>query len=176
MTAGCQNCKHCWLGKSSSQKMCCAPVKEAVCVLSPFGGSGVSGVLHFRKVGDKVRVTGEIHGLTPGKHGFHVHELGDVSDMQTGKSTGGHYNPTNMPHGRMTDAKRHVGDLGNVTANANGVAVVDKTDGVIALCGCHSIIGRAIIVHAGEDHFTQPTGDAGGRVAGGVIGIAKPTM
>lgn len=149
-------------------------VSAAVCVLQSVGDSGVSGTVHFHQRGDQVKVTGEVTGLEPGLHGFHVHELGDLTSPQDGKSTGGHYAPRGMKHGKPEDAERHVGDLGNVEAGDSGTAVVDMTDSVISLNGPHSIVGRAIVVHAGEDKFTQPTGDAGARVAFGVIGIAKP--
>lgn len=148
-------------------------VSEAVCVVSGFDSHKISGTLKFVQHGENVHITGEIHGLNPGEHGFHVHEYGDLSDHETGKSAGGHFNPENQPHGRPTDEKRHVGDLGNITANEDGVAKVDITDHVISLNGPHSIIGRAIIIHVDSDKFTQPTGDAGARAAGGVIGIAK---
>ena len=136
-------------------------IKHAVCVLMPVGDDGVSGTIEFRQDGNKVHVTGLIKGLKPGKHGFHVHEFGDMTDQRTGKSAGRHFNPTNQPHGRPTDKARHVGDLGNVVAGDNGVAKIDITDTVIKLNGPHSIIGRGLVVHVGEDKFTQPTGDAG---------------
>jgi len=148
-------------------------VSKAVCVLVSFGENHVTGTIHFAREGSGIHITGEVHGLTPGDHGFHVHEFGDLTDAKTGKSTGGHYNPTHQPHGRPSDVKRHVGDLGNITADKDGVARIDMTDHVIQLHGPYSIIGRGIIIHADSDKFTQPTGDAGSRVAGGVIGIAK---
>lgn len=147
-------------------------IERAVCVLMPIGDSGVSGQVEFVEVDDGVQVTGKVMGLEPGQHGFHVHAYGDLTDRESGKSAGSHYDPTKQPHGRRTDEERHVGDLGNIVANDAGVAEIDLTDDVIALNGAHSIVGRCIIVHAGEDQFTQPVGDAGARVAGGVIGIA----
>lgn len=149
-------------------------VQRAVCVLRPVSGSDVSGTIEFIPDGEQVRVTGEIAGLGPGKHGLHVHEFGDLTDREDGKSAGSHYNPTNQPHGRRNDEERHVGDLGSIVADDNGVATVNLMDDVIALNGPHAIIGRSIIIHAKADQFTQPVGDAGARVAAGVIGIAKP--
>ncbi|WP_246112785.1 superoxide dismutase family protein [Allorhodopirellula solitaria] len=143
--------------------------QAAVCKLEPIGDSKVKGTIHFEQEGDKVTLTGEVSGLKPGKHGFHVHEKGDLSDKETGKSAGGHFNPTGQKHGKPSDAERHVGDLGNVTANDDGVATLDITDTVISLNGEHSIIGKSLMIHEGEDVFTQPTGDAGGRVAFGLI-------
>ncbi|WP_232529928.1 superoxide dismutase family protein [Rosistilla oblonga] len=141
----------------------------AICELVPVGDSKVRGAVRFTQEGDVVKVRGEVTGLTPGKHGFHVHEKGDLSDKETGKSTGGHFNPTDQPHGKMTDEKRHVGDLGNIEANEEGIAMIKIDDSVISLKGEHSIVGRAIVIHAEADQFTQPTGDAGARVAFGKI-------
>jgi Cu-Zn family superoxide dismutase len=146
---------------------------SAVCVVVRVGEHKVRGVLRFTQKGDTVRITGVVRGLTPGKHGFHVHEFGDVSGRKDGKSTGGHDNPGETKHGKPTDKERHVGDLGNITADEDGVAKVNITDNVISLSGPHSIIGRSILIHAGADDFGQPTGNAGARVGFGVIGIAK---
>jgi Cu-Zn family superoxide dismutase len=149
---------------------------HAVCVLHPFPKSNTRGIIWFEQKGKTVHVTGTVSGLTPGKHGFHVHEFGDCTDPDC---SGGHFNPTNMPHGGPDDAKRHVGDLGNIVADANGVASIDMKDSVIRLGGPSSIIGRAIIVHADPDDLkSQPTGNAGARLACGVIGISKgkPTL
>ena len=161
---------------AAAGRMVEAPVvTKAVCVLMPVGDSGVTGTITFERVDDaKVRVTGEIRGLTPGDHGFHVHQFGDATDADAGKSMGGHMDVGGEdPHGKPTDAQRHTGDLGNVTANEDGVATVDLTDEVISLNGAHSVVGRGIIVHADPDDFGQPTGNAGGRVSMGVIGIAR---
>jgi superoxide dismutase, Cu-Zn family len=147
---------------------------SAVCVVVRVGEHKVRGVLRFTQKGDTVRIRGMVRGLAPGEHGFHVHEFGDVSGRKDGKSTGGHYNPGETKHGKPSDKERHVGDLGNITADADGVAKVDITDDVISLNGPQSIIGRSILIHAGADDYGQPTGNAGARVGFGVIGIAKP--
>lgn len=151
-----------------------ADVKHAIAVLQPVGDSGVEGVIRFTREGEAVRISGTISGLTPGKHGFHIHEFGDTSDVQTGKSAGGHFNPTGEEHGRPDDPRRHVGDLGNIEADDSGEATISMEDKVIRLNGPHAILGRAIVVHEKEDQFTQPSGDAGDRVAFGVIGVANP--
>ena len=150
-------------------------VTKAVCVLMPVGDSGVSGTLYFERVdASEVKITGEVKGLEPGKHGFHVHQFGDATDMKEGKSAGSHMDVgAGSPHGKPSEAERHTGDLGNITANADGVAKVDMTDEVISLNGGHSILGRGLVVHVKPDDFGQPTGNAGGRVALGVIGVAK---
>lgn len=148
--------------------------ERAICVLHEVGKSGVSGTIYFDQVGNRIHVTGKIRGLAPGKHGFHVHQYGDLSDRSKGESAGGHWNPENMPHGAPDTKERHVGDLGNVEANAEGVASVDQYDRMLRLRGHDSIMGRAVVVHEKPDTFIQPTGGAGGRVAFGVIGWAKP--
>lgn len=151
-------------------------VTHAICVLRAVGKSEVSGTIRFDRQGEKLHITGTVKGLSPGKHGFHVHEFGDLSDSETGKSAGGHFNPTGAPHGhqKSDNKERHAGDFGNIEAGADGVAKIDFSDSVASLHGDHSIVGRGVVVHADEDKFTQPTGDAGGRVAFGVIGVANP--
>src|SRR5205807_10607182 len=94
-------------------------ITKAVAVLHPTKGNSVEGVITFTKEGNKIRVKGEVRGLTPGKHGFHVHEFGDCSAPDAA-SAGGHFNPTGMPHAGPDAAKRHVGDLGNIEAGADG--------------------------------------------------------
>jgi Cu-Zn family superoxide dismutase len=147
---------------------------KAIAVLHPTTGSNVAGTVTFTASGDQVKVVADISGLTPGKHGFHIHEFGDCSDPKAA-SAGGHFNPTNHQHGAPDAENRHAGDLGNIEADASGKAHVDLTDRMMKLAGPDSIIGHAVIVHEKADDLkTQPTGDAGGRLACGVIGIAKP--
>ncbi len=150
-----------------------APVTRAVAVLNPLGSSGVSGTATFTKVEGGVKVSARVTGLKEGAHGFHVHEFGDCS-APDGLSAGGHFNPTAEPHAGPHDAQRHTGDLGNLTAGADGVATVEYVDPRASFDGPNSVLGRGVIVHANADDFkTQPTGNAGGRVACGVIGVAK---
>jgi Cu-Zn family superoxide dismutase len=150
-----------------------APVTRAVAVLQPAKDGKVEGTLTFTKESPGVKVTGRITGLTVGTHGFHIHEFGDCSAADFG-SAGGHYNPTAHPHAGPSESRRHIGDMGNVEAGADGVATVDYTDPRLRFEGAHGILGRGVIVHASPDDFkTQPTGNAGGRLACGVIGVAK---
>jgi len=149
-------------------------VNHAVAVLHPAKGGPVEGTIHFRKAAGGVRVQGTVSGLAAGAHGFHVHEFGDCTAADF-TSAGGHFNPTQEPHGAPTDGQRHQGDMGNIQAGADGSATVDYTDARLAFDGDRSIVGRGVIVHEKADDFkTQPTGNAGGRVACGVIGVAKP--
>jgi Cu-Zn family superoxide dismutase len=145
-----------------------APAKLR-CDLGPTTGSSVSGWVTFEPMADHVHVKAQVTGLSLGKHGFHVHEIGDCSSGD-GKSAGGHFNPAGMPHGGPDADRRHAGDLGNLEADAAGVANYDRMDTGVQLTGEESILGRAVIVHAGEDDLaTQPTGAAGARLACGVI-------
>jgi len=147
---------------------------KAVAVLHPTKGSSVEGVVTFAKSGNDIKVVADVTGLTPGKHGFHIHEFGDCSSPD-GMSAGGHFNPTNDPHGSHDAAERHVGDLGNLEADSSGKAHLELTDTMMTMSGEESIIGRSVIVHEKEDDLkSQPVGNAGGRAACGVIAIAKP--
>ncbi|XP_051869641.1 superoxide dismutase [Cu-Zn] isoform X2 [Pristis pectinata] len=150
---------------------------KAICVLK--GSGEVTGTVNFRQAEDgSVTVEGSITGLSPGKHGFHVHAYGDNTNGCI--SAGPHYNPFNKNHGGPDDVERHVGDLGNVVANDNGVAKFELKDRMLSLTGDRSIIGRTLVVHELEDDLgkggneeSSRTGNAGGRLACGVIGIAK---
>ena len=154
------------------------PVHYAVCVLNG-GGTGVSGVVKFTQAeGKKVRIQAEITGLTPGQHGFHIHEFGNLTN---GCMTAGpHYNPFGKTHAGPHDEVRHVGDLGNVEAGEDGKAVVDMEDHLIMIYGdSANVVGRSVVVHAGVDDLGKggneeslKTGNAGARVACGVIGLS----
>ncbi|XP_051157022.1 uncharacterized protein LOC127279009 isoform X2 [Leptopilina boulardi] len=126
-----------------------------------------------------VIITGSIYGLSPGSHGFHVHEKGDISKGCI--STGKHFNPEKVNHGAPDDKVRHVGDLGNVIANKEGEAVINITDSIISLSGPNNVLGRAFVVHEKEDDLGKgntslslETGDAGDRLACGIVGIQSP--
>jgi len=140
-------------------------------VFQALGDSGVSGTLTFTQVAGGVRVEGTIAGLAPGSvHGFHVHEKGDCSSPD-GKSAGGHFNPDGVDHGDLNASPSHVGDLGNVVADGSGKAMVSlvRGDATLGDGGPHDILGRGLILHADRDDFSQPTGNAGSRVACAVI-------
>jgi superoxide dismutase, Cu-Zn family len=147
---------------------------RAVATMRPAAGSTAEGTVTFTAVaGGGVAVKASLKGLGPGTHGFHVHEFGDCTAPDA-TSAGGHFNPKGNPHGAPTDAARHAGDLGNVQAAADGTASLEWTDPAMTLEGPESVVGHAVIVHANPDDLkTQPTGNAGGRVACGVIGLAK---
>jgi len=162
----------CLYGQKPPEKPA-APFK-AIAVLHPTAGSNVAGTVTFTEVADGVQVQANISGLTPGMHGFHIHEFGDCSAPDL-TSAGGHFNPTNKPHAGPEMAERHVGDMGNIEADASGTAKLDYVDHDMSLTNDKlSIIGRSVVVHAKADDLkTQPAGDSGARIACGVIGRAK---
>jgi Cu-Zn family superoxide dismutase len=157
--------------------VCLANAQEpakAIAVLHPTAGNNVTGLVTFSKSGDEIKVVADVTGLTPGKHGFHVHEFGDCSSSD-GNSAGGHFNPKHKQHGAPDASDRHACDLGNIEADASGKAHLEWSDKVMKLSGADSIVGHSVIVHEKVDDLkTQPTGNAGGRLACGVIGVAKP--
>jgi superoxide dismutase, Cu-Zn family len=147
--------------------------KMAVCKLNPAQGSNVTGTVTFIQVKEGIKVVADIQGLSKGKHGFHIHEKGDCSAPDA-SSAGGHFNPEGNTHGGPPDMERHVGDLGNVEADASGKVHYEYTDVMLTFEGKNSIIGKSVIVHAKTDDFvTQPTGNSGARVACGVIEVSK---
>ncbi len=131
--------------------------------------SNVKGTVTFTKVPGGVKIVADIDGLTPGKHGFHIHEHGDCSG-EDGMAAGAHFNPTNHKHGGPDSEERHVGDFGNLEADAKGHAHYERVDRLIELEGDNSIIGRSIMIHADEDDLvSQPSGNSGARIGCGVI-------
>ena len=149
-------------------------VTSAVAVLHPTAGNSAKGVVTFTQAGAKVKIVAKLEGLNPNQsHAFHIHEFGDTTSAD-GTSTGGHYNPDKHDHGLPTAGKRHAGDLGNVKADGAGKATYEITVDNISIAGMKNpIIGRGVIVHAKSDDGGQPTGNAGGRICSGVIGIGK---
>ncbi|MEX2198822.1 MAG: superoxide dismutase family protein [Burkholderiales bacterium] len=132
-------------------------------------GNKTVGEVTFEQVGGKVRVTAQLINLKPNQeHGFHIHEKGDCSSGD-GMSAGGHFNPYGKPHGK--GAERHAGDLPNLKTDAKGRARLTVDMDIMTLTsGPASIIGRGVIVHADPDDYTsQPVGNAGARLACGVI-------
>jgi Cu-Zn family superoxide dismutase len=148
---------------------------KAVSVIRASSGSFVSGKLVLTdSVGTGLRVKGEIRGLTPGMHGFHVHEYGDCTDTAA-VSAGGHFNPGNTTHGDPMAAHHHAGDLGNIEADTAGVARIDRVYAGLSLRGENSVAGRSFVVHAKDDDLkSQPAGNSGNRIGCGVVGLSKP--
>jgi len=144
---------------------------EAMAELRPTKGNTASGMVSFTQVGDRVRVHAVVTDLKPGQeHGFHVHEVGDCGSGD-GMSAKGHFNPYGKPHAHYSTSERHAGDLPALKADASGRAELTvELDVMTVAAGPASIVGRGLIVHAQPDDYrTQPTGNAGARLACAVI-------
>merc|ERR1719350_104776 len=156
--------------------ICCLGVSfslKANCVFDgTVGASQVVGEVTLAETqtpdGSEIEIAGELMNLSPGLHGFHIHENGDLSDNC--KGAGGHYNPEGKNHGAPGSEERHVGDLGNIAVSEEEIAVVRIEDHLVRLSGDTSVIGRAIVIHEGTDDLglggeedSLTTGHAGAR-------------
>jgi len=153
-----------------------APMASAT--LQPSSGQTAKGTVHFTDVGDgNVEVLVDLTGVPPGVHGFHVHEKGDCGN--NGNNAGGHFNPTGMVHGAPDAVSHHAGDFGNVTADANGEVHTRFTTHSITLKSGETTnpVGHAVVLHEkADDLVTQPSGNAGARIACGVIQTMSGSM
>jgi superoxide dismutase, Cu-Zn family len=151
-------------GQPSQQSAPSATVK-----IDPLRSNRVNGTMSLVQAGQAVAVTGTLSGLTPGKHGLHIHEGRSCGNR------GGHYHPGNAPHGAPDnpDGKRHLGDLGNVVAGQDGTAQYSGVVKNISLTGPNAIAGRVLVVHQGEDDYvSQPAGNSGEQIGCGVIKLS----
>lgn len=143
---------------------------SATAVLAPTSGSTAAGTVTFKELADgSVRVAVSLTGVPEGVHGFHIHDKGDCGD--NGNAAGGHFNPHGTAHGAPAAEARHAGDFGNLTADPQGRIRAEFTTRSITVSpGTASAVGRGVILHANPDDLqTQPTGNAGGRIACGVV-------
>jgi Cu-Zn family superoxide dismutase len=146
--------------------------KVVVVAMNPKSNTKVNGTITLTQGISDVTMLVKLAGFTAGEHAIHVHENGDCSS-DDGKSAGGHWNPKAEDHGKWGDHMHHAGDIGNLVADASGIATLEFSTDQWCL-GCDddtkNLMGKSFIVHAKADDFkTQPTGDAGGREACGVI-------
>ncbi len=143
---------------------------KASATLEPRSGSTVTGTVSFQTVGQKLRVEANVAGLTPGAHGFHVHEAGDCSAPDA-SSAKGHFNPAGRSHGHHGGADRHAGDMPNLMADSYGKATLFAELDMLSLTeGPAGILKRSVVIHADPDDYkSQPAGNSGKRVACGVI-------
>src|SRR4051794_18166227 len=164
--AGCEMFGKDKKGSSSAQKMQADAGKVAVANIQPSkaaatqpANKNVTGTATFTQVGNDVRVVAHVNGLSPGKHGFHVHQKGDLSDPAL-VSAGPHYDTDKHKHGGPDTAEHHSGDMGNITADESGHAMVDVTLHDTQL---DALVGKSVLVHAAEDDMkTDPSGNSGG--------------
>ncbi len=148
-----------------------APTKAVAVLVPTKSGGPIAGTIVFTKTEKGTRVQADLSGVPAGKHGFHIHEFGDASSPD-GKAAGGHFDPKMAKkHGDPSKSGvRHLGDLGNITADDSGKAAYDSTYEDLPI---DVILGHGLVVHEKADDFGQPVGNAGGRLAVAVIGIGK---
>ena len=151
------------------------PAKQATAMIGSLGDSGVTGMAVFTQNGDQITFMAEIQGAMPGLHAIHIHAYGDCS-APDGTSAGGHWNPTNVAHGKWGEGEFHLGDIGNITVGEDGMGRITLTTDLweIGTGSDIDVVGRSIIVHVGADDFvSQPSGAAGARIGCGVIVLAE---
>ncbi|KAM3139275.1 hypothetical protein pb186bvf_008685 [Paramecium bursaria] len=167
--------------KVSSQEVELNQPRNAICILYPDNGSKVNGIVSFQqdRINAPTKIVAVVRNLNPNSlHGIHIHKYGDLTN---GCATAGpHYNPFNQQHGGLIDKVRHVGDLGNLKTDERGAGYLAIEDQLIQLHGEFSVIGRSVVIHAGQDDLGRgghpdslTTGNSGARVACGVIGYAE---
>ena len=152
-----------------------APAKQANAMISSLNDSGVTGMAVFTQNGDQITLTAEIQGASPGLHAIHIHAYGDCS-APDGTSAGGHWNPTDVAHGKWGEGEFHLGDIGNITVGEDGTGRITLTTDLweIGTGSDIDVVGKSIIVHADADDFvSQPSGNAGARIGCGVIVLAE---
>lgn len=148
-------------------------IDKALATIAPTQNNSARGTVVYSSTDKGIKISAKISGLSPGKHGFHIHEFGDCS-APDGTSAGGHFAPGHAKHGAPDAEEHHTGDMGNIVADNDGNASLELLSDDMSFEGKNSIIGRAVIVHSKADSFDQPSGSAGARVACGVIGVSKP--
>ena len=134
--------------------------------------SKISGDVSIIDVDGGITLKAHLVNVAPGKHGFHIHENGSCAD--TGKAAGGHFNPDKSPHGMISkDGAMHAhgGDMGNIEIAEDGTGILNAFLPGMALNdgSVHAVLGKSLILHEKEDDFSQPTGNAGGRIGCGII-------
>ena len=143
----------------------------ATAIINETNDSGLTGKAVFTQDGDNIKFVISLANASPGEHGVHIHEKGDCS-APDGTSAGGHWNPTNVAHGKWGEGEFHLGDIGNLTANEHGMGTIELTTNLWEMNTGSDIdvVGKAMIVHANADDFvSQPSGNAGPRIGCGVI-------
>lgn len=148
---------------------------RAIAIIGPTSGSIVTGTATFTQSGDQITILIDIQNATPGLHGVHIHETGDCS-APDGTSAGGHWNPTDVGHGKWGSDEFHLGDLGNITVGEDGTGSFELTTDLweIGTGSDIDVVGTGLIVHADADDFTsQPSGNAGARIGCGVIVLSE---
>ncbi|MCG9128696.1 superoxide dismutase family protein [Candidatus Poribacteria bacterium] len=149
--------------------------KQAIATINSASDSNLNGIATFTQVGQTVMFRVEIQNGSPGQHAVHIHENGDCSSPD-GKSAGGHWNPTNVAHGKWGEGEFHLGDIGNIDVGEDGTGSIELSTELweIGTGSIRDIVGKGMIVHAGTDDYTsQPSGNAGIRIGCGVIELVE---
>ena len=165
----------CDRGTQHMDVMSTPTAKEAVATIAPTSGNSVTGMAIFIQTGDEITLMIEIQNASPGLHGVHIHENGDCS-APDGTSAGGHWNPTDVEHGKWGEGEFHLGDIGNITVGEDGTGSIELTTDLweIGTGSDIDVVGKGVIVHADADDFvSQPSGNAGARIGCGVIVLAE---
>ncbi len=152
-----------------------SPSKQAIAIINASSGSEVSGTATFTQTGQNVMLRIEVENVSPGEHGVHIHEYGDCS-APNGTSAGGHWNPTNVAHGKWGEGEFHLGDIGNIMVGEDGTGSIELATDLweIGTGSDIDVVGKSIIVHADPDDFiSQPSGNAGARIGCGVIELKE---
>ena len=151
------------------------PMKKATAPIDPTNDSGLTGMAVFTQDGDQITLTVEIQNASPGLHAVHIHEKGDCS-APDGTSAGGHWNPTDVAHGKWGEGEFHLGDIGNITVGEDRTGTITLTTDLweIGTGSDIDVVGKGMIVHADADDFvSQPSGNAGARIGCGVIVLSE---
>lgn len=151
------------------------PSQQAIAIIGPASGSALAGTAIFTQNGDTITLVIEVQNVSPGLHAVHIHETGDCSAPDA-TSAGGHWNPTNVAHGKWGEGEFHLGDIGNITVGEDGTGTIELTTDLweMSTGSVLDIVGTGIIVHADADDFTsQPSGNAGARIGCGAVQLAN---
>ena len=163
---------------------------SAICVFTNNMNKKITGKIVFKETKRGLQIKINMSGISPGLHGFHIHQYGDLSEGCG--SLCSHFNPTNSVHGGRDSPERHLGDLGNIIADKSGNVDMVIYDKFLTITGKYGILGRSVVIHADEDDLglggldefgnvidekvreeSLKTGNAGKRIACGVIGYKK---
>ena len=165
------------IGATATAKWPIGTKPFARAILSPKSGSSATGTVDFAKSKNGLLVRAYLNQVSPGNHGFHIHEKGDCGAPDA-SSAGGHYNPTLSHHGGPASADHHAGDLGNVVADKSGKALLEiviPQPSSLAFPGWDDIVGKSVVLHEKQDDLvSQPAGNSGKRIACGVIHAVAP--